>query len=40
MTLEIALETINDDELVEITPSTIRLRKKYLKENDRKRHNK
>jgi GTP-binding protein len=37
MTLEIALETINDDELVEITPLSIRLRKKYLTEVDRKR---
>ncbi len=38
MSLEIALEYIEDDELVEITPKTIRLRKRYLKENDRKRH--
>lgn len=37
MTLEEALEFINDDELVEITPDDIRLRKKYLKELDRKR---
>lgn len=37
LTLEYALEFINDDELVEITPKTIRLRKKYLKETDRKR---
>ncbi len=37
MSLEIALEYIEDDELVEITPKTIRLRKRYLKENDRKR---
>ncbi len=37
MTLEIALETINNDELVEITPKSIRLRKKFLKETDRKR---
>lgn len=36
-TLEQALEFINDDELVEITPKTIRLRKKLLTENDRKR---
>lgn len=40
MTLEIALETINDDELVEITPQSIRLRKKYLTENERKRADK
>jgi GTP-binding protein len=35
--LEAALEYIEDDELVEITPSTIRLRKWMLKETDRKR---
>lgn len=38
MSLEIALEYIEDDELVEITPQTIRLRKRYLKETDRKRY--
>lgn len=37
MTLEYALEFINADELVEVTPKSIRLRKKYLKEVDRKR---
>ncbi|MFH0731717.1 MAG: translational GTPase TypA [Candidatus Omnitrophota bacterium] len=37
MTLEIALEFIEDDELVEITPQSIRLRKIELKETDRKR---
>lgn len=37
-TLEQALEFIDDDELVEVTPVSIRLRKKYLTENDRKRH--
>jgi GTP-binding protein len=37
MTLELALEYIEDDELVEVTPKAIRLRKTYLKENDRKR---
>ncbi len=37
MTLEQALEYIADDELVEVTPENIRLRKKLLKENDRKR---
>ena len=37
MTLESALEFIDDDELVEVTPSSIRLRKKLLKEADRKR---
>ncbi|HTL46558.1 MAG TPA: translational GTPase TypA [Verrucomicrobiae bacterium] len=37
MTLEFALEFIADDELVEITPKNIRLRKLYLTENDRKR---
>ncbi len=35
--LEQALAFINDDELVEITPINIRLRKKFLKENERKR---
>ncbi len=37
LTLEYALEFINDDELVEVTPKSVRLRKKYLKEIDRKR---
>jgi GTP-binding protein len=36
MTLELALEYIEDDELVEITPKNIRLRKKVLDENERK----
>jgi GTP-binding protein len=36
-TLEQALEFIDDDELVEVTPNHIRLRKKLLSENDRKR---
>lgn len=40
MTLEQALEFIDDDELVEITPENIRLRKKYLKENERKKADK
>ncbi|GAB5499214.1 MAG: translational GTPase TypA [Pseudohongiellaceae bacterium] len=35
--LEQAMEFIDDDELVEVTPHHIRLRKKYLAENDRKR---
>ena len=35
--LEEALEFIDDDELVEVTPQSIRLRKKLLKESDRKR---
>jgi len=37
MTLEIALEFIEEDEAVEVTPDAIRLRKRLLKENDRKR---
>jgi GTP-binding protein len=37
MTLEQALEFINDDELVEVTPESIRIRKKLLTENERKR---
>ena len=36
-TLESALEFIDDDELVEITPETIRIRKRYLLEHERKR---
>lgn len=39
-TLEQALDYIADDELVEITPENIRLRKKYLKENDRRKNSK
>lgn len=39
-TLEEALEFINDDELVEIVPNDIRLRKKYLKELERRRSGK
>ena len=35
--LEQALEFIDDDELLEVTPKNIRLRKKLLKETDRKR---
>lgn len=37
LTLEYALEFIEEDELVEVTPKNIRLRKKFLKENDRKK---
>jgi GTP-binding protein len=37
MSLEYAVEFIDDDELVEVTPQTIRLRKRYLKEHERKR---
>ena len=37
MTLEQALEFINDDELVEITPSSVRVRKRWLKEHERKK---
>ena len=37
MTLEQALEFIEDDELVEVTPQTVRLRKRFLTESDRKR---
>jgi len=36
-TLEQALEYINDDELLEVTPKNIRMRKKVLNENERKR---
>jgi GTP-binding protein len=37
LSLEEAIEFINDDELVEITPKSIRIRKKYLKRNERVR---
>jgi GTP-binding protein len=37
LTLEFAVEFIDDDELVEVTPQTIRIRKRYLKEHERKR---
>ena len=37
MSLEQAMEFIADDELVEVTPQSIRLRKRYLREGDRKR---
>ncbi|GAA5112835.1 ribosome-dependent GTPase TypA [Orbus sasakiae] len=37
MSLEQSLEFIDDDELVEVTPLSIRLRKRHLTENDRKR---
>ena len=36
MSLEQALEFIDDDELVEVSPKSIRIRKKYLKEHERK----
>lgn len=39
MSLEQALEFIDDDELVEVTPQSVRIRKRYLTENDRKRAN-
>jgi len=38
--LEQALEFIDDDELVEVTPKSIRIRKKFLKEHERKRSSK
>src|SRR6185295_5619558 len=37
LTLESAIEFIADDELVEITPKSIRIRKRHLKEHERKR---
>ena len=39
MSLEQALEFIDDDELVEVTPLSIRIRKKLLKEHERKSAN-
>ncbi|WBF65242.1 MAG: translational GTPase TypA [Candidatus Kinetoplastibacterium crithidii] len=38
LTLEYAIEFIEDDELVEITPKSIRLRKRYLQEHERRRN--
>ena len=40
MTLEDCLDYIGDDEYVEVTPSSLRLRKKYLTENERKKYSK
>jgi GTP-binding protein len=37
MSLELAMEYIQEDELVEICPSSIRIRKRLLKETDRRR---
>jgi GTP-binding protein len=37
LTLEYAVEFIADDELVEVTPKSIRIRKRHLKEHERKR---
>ena len=37
LTLERAMELIDEDELVEVTPGSIRIRKKLLKEHERKR---
>ena len=37
ITLEKAIEMINEDELIEVTPKEIRLRKRYLKEHERKK---
>jgi GTP-binding protein len=40
MSLEACLEYIESDEMVEITPNFIRMRKRYLTENERKRFDK
>jgi GTP-binding protein len=40
LTLEYGVEFIDDDELVEITPKSVRLRKRFLTENERKRNKK
>ena len=37
LTLEYAVEFIADDELVEVTPERIRIRKRFLKEHERRR---
>jgi GTP-binding protein len=39
LTLETAIEFIADDELVEVTPSSLRVRKRLLREQDRRRKN-
>ena len=38
MTLEDCIDYIGDDEYVEVTPTSLRLRKKWLTENERKKH--
>ncbi len=38
MTLEDCLDYIGEDEYLEATPTSLRLRKKYLTENERKKH--
>jgi GTP-binding protein len=40
LSLEEAIAYINDDELVEVTPNSIRLRKRYLDPHERKRMSK
>jgi GTP-binding protein len=40
LTLEVAIEWIAEDELVEITPDAIRVRKRHLEESQRRRHSK
>lgn len=40
LTLEMAIEWIEDDELVEVTPDAIRVRKRHLGESERRRHSK
>jgi GTP-binding protein len=40
LTLELAIEWIADDELVEVTPDAIRVRKGYLTDSERRRHSK
>ncbi|HRK40657.1 MAG TPA: translational GTPase TypA [Candidatus Saccharibacteria bacterium] len=40
LSLEQSIDFLNDDELLEVTPKNLRLRKRYLDANERKRHNK
>ena len=40
LSLEQCIDFIEDDELLEVTPKSLRLRKKYLDANERKRHQK
>ena len=38
LSLEQCIDFLNDDELLEVTPKSLRLRKRYLDSNERKRH--
>jgi GTP-binding protein len=40
LTIEDAISFLEDDEMLEVTPTSLRLRKKWLTENERKKHSK